>query len=192
MELTGIVELITLAALAVLSVGLWTLRVAVTARGNALLGAALAAVEATVFIVAVSRLLADIDSPVRVGAYGVGVAIGTLVGMRLDNLVNPRLMRVDIVSPGSGLVDALERERVPHTVSPGLGASGPVQIISVALLQREVPRLTKIVRSTDPRAFWTVASLTGMRHDDRRRQFDTAKRFDRLQQCADSPAVTVR
>ena len=189
-ELTGVVELVALAALAVLSVGLWTLRVAVTARGNPLLGATLAAIEATVFIVAVSKLLTDFDSPARIAAYGVGVAVGTLIGMRLDTVVNPRLVRVDIVSPGSGVVDALTRERIPHTLSHGLGASGPVVIVSVAALQREVDRVTKIVRSSDPQAFWTVASLTGMRLDGHERhRYGTAQRFDRLQQSIETPAV---
>lgn len=193
MELTGILELVALAALAVLSVGLWTLRVAVTAWGNPLLGATLAAIEATVFIVAVSKLLTDFDSPARVAAYGVGVAVGTLVGMRLDTVVNPRLLRVDIVSPGSGLADALTREHIPHTLSHGLGASGPVVIVSVAVLQREVARVTQIARSTDPRAFWTVASLTGMREDGHeRRRFEAAPRFDRIQKSTETPIITNR
>lgn len=193
MELTGIVELAALAALAVLSVGLWTLRVAVTARGNAVLGATLAAIEATVFIVAVSKLLTDFDSPARVAAYGIGVAVGTLIGMRLDTIVNPRLVRIDIVSPGSGLVDALNRERIPHTLSHGLGASGPVTIVSVPVLQRELARVTKVVRSTDPRAFWTVTSLTGMRLDGHERhRLEATHRFDRIQQGIESPTVTIR
>jgi uncharacterized protein YebE (UPF0316 family) len=72
------------AALAMLSVGLWTVRVALTARGSRLIGSSVAAVEATVFAAAFSRLLGDLDSPARIAAYGIGVAVGTLTGLWID------------------------------------------------------------------------------------------------------------
>ncbi|MDQ4133264.1 MAG: hypothetical protein M3179_08685, partial [Actinomycetota bacterium] len=54
---------VTMAGLAVASVGLWTLRVALAARGRKLAGAMVAAVEAIVFATAFTRLASDLDAP---------------------------------------------------------------------------------------------------------------------------------
>ena len=67
-----------MALLAIASVGLWTLRVAVTARGRSGIAAVVAAVEAVVFAVAFTNVAANLDSPVRILGYAAGVAIGTV------------------------------------------------------------------------------------------------------------------
>lgn len=84
-----VMDLVGTAALAMLSVGLWTVRVALTARGSRVMGSSVAAVEATVFAAAFSRLLGDLDSPARIAAYGIGVAAGTLAGLWIDGWVRP-------------------------------------------------------------------------------------------------------
>jgi len=86
--------IIATVVLAMLSVSLWTLRVALTARNHKALASIVAAVEATVFALAFSRLLANLDSTAQVVAYAAGVGAGTLVGLDLhDRLVKPRPSR---------------------------------------------------------------------------------------------------
>jgi uncharacterized protein YebE (UPF0316 family) len=75
------VEVAILALLAMLSVCLWTLRVAATTRGYRLLAPPLAAVEAIVYATAFGRLLTDLGSVERKLAFGPGVAAGTYVAM---------------------------------------------------------------------------------------------------------------
>ena len=70
-------QLVTAAGMALLamaSVGLWTLRVALTARGRKSIAAAVAAVEAVVFAVAFTNVAAHLDSPARIAGYAAGVA----------------------------------------------------------------------------------------------------------------------
>jgi uncharacterized protein YebE (UPF0316 family) len=71
--------------LAMLSVSLWTLRVALTARNHKALASVAAAVEATVFALAFSRLLANLDSTAQVVAYAAGVGAGTLAGLSIHD-----------------------------------------------------------------------------------------------------------
>lgn len=153
------------AGLAFLSVALWTVRVAFTSRGRKLLGSGVAAIEATVFAVAFSRLLSGIDSPHQVIAYGAGVAAGTMVGLLIDDVVNPQLVRVDaVVSRLSGdVVDALHGHGYPTTVSEGHGISGEVKMVSVTLSEDRTPRLFEILDETAPEAFWTVSPVSTVR-----------------------------
>lgn len=71
-------------ALAVASVCLWTVRVATTARGNTAIGAAVAVVEATTHVVAMSHVIGSLSAPLHVIVYGMGVGSGTYAGIIVD------------------------------------------------------------------------------------------------------------
>ena len=85
----------TTAVLAMASVSLWTLRVALTARNHKAMAAVAAAVEATVFALAFSRILSSLDSVVQVAAYATGVGCGTLVGLTINDRLRPRTSTAD-------------------------------------------------------------------------------------------------
>jgi uncharacterized protein YebE (UPF0316 family) len=150
-----------MAVLAMASVGLWTLRVAVTARGRRSVAAAVAAVEAIVFAVAFANVAAHLDSPPRLVGYGAGVALGTVVGLTIDSRLSPGVSEVDIVVPGCDMVTAGQLRRLgwPATTFPGDGPSGPVTLILVAVDDRHVTELTDAVHQAAPNAFWTVRRL---------------------------------
>jgi uncharacterized protein YebE (UPF0316 family) len=97
---SALVDLAALVLLATASVGLWTLRIVVTAKGRNTAAATIAAIEAIVFLVAFSRAVAGLTAPERVGAYAVGVGLGTLLGLAVDRRLNPRHAQVEVVAPG--------------------------------------------------------------------------------------------
>lgn len=153
------------AGLAFLSVALWTIRVAFTSRGRKALGSMVAAVEATVFAVAFSRLLSGIDSPHQVVAYGAGVAAGTMTGLLIDAALNPQLVRVDVVDPDADgvLVERLHQRGYPTTVSAGFGLSGEVMVVSVTLAESLAAELLQTIEEAAGCAFWTVSPVRDAR-----------------------------
>jgi uncharacterized protein YebE (UPF0316 family) len=154
-----VVEMLATAGLAIGSVTLWTVRVAVTARGSRALAAALAATEAMLFIMAFSQLMSGFHAPHRVIAYGIGVAIGTMLGLTLDSRLNPQLSRVDIVDPTGVVSNAVEDEGWPFTRSTGHGSAGSVAVLSVVTPDTRVAELLNLVTGTGASAFWTVAPV---------------------------------
>ncbi len=74
--------------LAVASVGLWTLRVAMTAKGRRLVGSGVAAIEGVTFVAVFSQMVGAVDSPGRVIVYGFGVGTGTYLGLSVDKRLN--------------------------------------------------------------------------------------------------------
>lgn len=159
--LTTLIDTITLAGLAMLSVSLWTARVALTAQRRRVAATAMAAVEATVFAVAFSRLLTGIDNPVGIGAYAVGVAAGTAIALMADDALNPRLVKVDVVDPDGPdpLRDQLHGRGWPTTTSTGHGLSGPVTVISVTTDTARMPALIADLTDSGTEAFWTVTPV---------------------------------
>lgn len=110
-------------ALAVASVGLWTLRVALTARGSRALGSTVAAIEAMVFVVAFSHVTGSINAPTQVLIYGAGVGAGTYLGVTLDRKLkdwHPGQSSAESAAPGSRTTSPAGVSRA-HTTGPGVG-----------------------------------------------------------------------
>ena len=150
-----------MAALALVSVGLWTLRVALTARGQRLAGASVAALEASVFAVVFGSLVADLDQPSRLAGYAAGVAIGTLLGISADRRMAHGRSEVRVVAEGEDavVVDGLRARGWPATAMVADGIHGPVTLAFVAVDDPCVDRVVDDVRDLAPGAFWTVESI---------------------------------
>ncbi len=88
-----VATLLATAALSTGSVGLWTLRVALAARGRKAAAAAVAAVEAVVFALVFSSVAAGLGAPERLAGHAMGVAAGTILGIGLDERLGRRPAR---------------------------------------------------------------------------------------------------
>jgi uncharacterized protein YebE (UPF0316 family) len=158
MTLTALLDAVRLVALGTLSVSLWTVRVALTARGRRLPAAALAGLEAVVFAIAFSTLLSSLDAPLEIAGYALGVAAGTLLGVVADARFSGGQSAVHVVVDGDGaeLARALRTGGWPVTVLPGDGVRGDVAFLVVVVDDRRVPALVGDLQAAAPAAFWSV------------------------------------
>ena len=143
------------------SVGLWTLRVATTARGRKLAGAIIAAIEALVFALTFSHLVADLSAPDRLIGYGLGVAAGTALGLVVNDRLTPGYTELHLVASGHvpEIVDAFGARGWPVTWSTASGPTGPVTQVAVTVDDFAVSSLVADVNTIAPDAFWTLRSL---------------------------------
>ncbi len=148
-------------AAAALTIGLWTFRVALAGRGRKLLSAAIAGIEAVLFVVVFTGLVANLGEPVRLTGYALGVAAGTLLGLFADERVSHGHSEVRLIVPGDGAeaVEVLHRAGWPATWTPGVGPSGPVTSVFVAVDDRRCEELLRLVADLDPATFVTVERL---------------------------------
>jgi uncharacterized protein YebE (UPF0316 family) len=154
-----------LMALAIASVGLWTLRVTVAAQGRKGLGSVVAAVEAIVFAVTFSNLVTDLHRPGRLFGYAVGVAIGTAFGLEATERLTQRSIELEVVMRGSdtALVDLLHQCGWPATWHHAAGAHGDVTVIVSTVAASDIHDLLGIVTRAFPDAFWTEREISGVR-----------------------------
>jgi uncharacterized protein YebE (UPF0316 family) len=152
---------LVMAGMAMASVALWTLRVALAARRAKLAGAVVAAVEAVVFVAAFSSLAGNLGSPLRVGGYAVGVALGTLAGLVTDERASHGRSQIQVVIHGHDdvLADSLHALGWPATTYAAEGPSGPVTVTFLAVDDSRVPQVTVALERLVPDAFWTVQQL---------------------------------
>jgi uncharacterized protein YebE (UPF0316 family) len=158
---SSLIDPVATGGLALLSVSLWTGRVALTAKGRKTASALVAAVEATIFVVAFSRLLTGLDSPIRVAAYAAGVAGGTFLALAIDGAINPQVVKLDIIdhTGPDRVLAALHDEGWPTTVLRGEGLAAPIDMVSVTATEARLAALLRTVEQVAPNAFWTVTSV---------------------------------
>lgn len=154
-----------LALLACCSVSLWTLRVTVAAAGRKMTAATVAGIESLLFALAFGTVIGSLHDPVRIVAYGLGVAAGTLVGMVADERLSTGQSLVRLVVDGSGveLVTLLRVHGWPAICEVADGVLGVVAVLTVAVDDRVLPRLTRDLDRLAPHAFLTVERLRDVR-----------------------------
>jgi uncharacterized protein YebE (UPF0316 family) len=154
----------SMSLLALVSVGLWTLRVTIAARGQRMVAAAVAAVEAIVFALVFSNLVADLGSWDRVAGYGAGVAAGTIVGLAMNDRFNPGATIIEAVVAGDGaeLRRSLHARGWPATSMPASGVSGAATVLFLAVPTKSAGEVLDVIRSVAPDAFWTTRPATSL------------------------------
>ena len=159
--MNSLLESAGMAGLAVLSVGLWTMRVALTARSRKVAGSLTASLEALVFLLAFSRVMSDVDEISRVAGYAVGVGLGTLLGVFLDERLSAGQSEVRIVThgPDTSGVARLHAQGWPVTWTHGEGPFGDVTVAFIAVDDSKIRALLKDLERATPDAFWTVETL---------------------------------
>jgi uncharacterized protein YebE (UPF0316 family) len=75
---------VLIALLVIVEVGVFHLRVALAARGRRTAAAALGAVNAVISVAALGQVFTNLDRPLNVVGYAVGVSVGVYLGCVAD------------------------------------------------------------------------------------------------------------
>jgi uncharacterized protein YebE (UPF0316 family) len=140
------------------NVALGTVRMLLMVRGERMLATLIGLFEAFFFVVAVGKVVQDLGNPLNLLAYCVGFAVGTWVGMILEDRLALGYVVVRIVSlqKGKGIALALREQGYGVTEMLGEGRAGRVGIIDVVAKRKDVPLITAIGCGIDEGAFITI------------------------------------
>lgn len=156
-----VTETATMFMLALLSVSMWTFRIAIAARGLKLASSAMASVEAVIFAMTFSKLVTDLGSPGRILGYAAGMGAGTAVGLALNDRTARGHTELHLVALGerADLIERFQERGWPATSSVAAGPEGPVTMMWLTVSDGEVRELSDLVQQWAPQAFWTLRRL---------------------------------
>jgi uncharacterized protein YebE (UPF0316 family) len=142
----------------VLSIAISTIRVLIMGRQSGLIVATLAFIEALAFALTFGSVAANLGNLWNLTAYSLGFAVGTWVGMLIEERFIKGYATVNIVSMNKSLpiVDAIRKAGFGATRTSGEGASGTVGLVRAVVNRRDAPRIVALVEDIDPKAFVTV------------------------------------
>jgi uncharacterized protein YebE (UPF0316 family) len=152
---------LVIAGLVLAEVGLWQWRMVISGRGGKVAAMLLGGVGAILQITAISQVVTNLDDPLSVAAYALGVSLGVLLGLVMGERLTPGTVGVTVVTTSTGLADDLWARGWPVTLQQGQGGDGPVDIVFVAVNRRQEPALRRTIRQLAPSAFWRSEEQLG-------------------------------
>lgn len=148
-----------------IDVSLATIRMIMVVRGKRIIAACIGFVEASVYILAVGKVLSAIKNPLNVLAYALGFATGNYVGIFLEEkmALGSIIVQVILEYEVTELVEKLRDKGFGVTVVEGCGKEGIRHLLNVTLQRKNLPKLYSIIDNHDRNAFVTVTDARAIR-----------------------------
>ena len=148
-------------ALRVTDVSIGTVRHLYAARGRRFLAASLGFVESAIFILAISRIMKDVDKPLNMLAYAVGFATGNFLGITIERWIASGTILVRVIARDHTpeILAALREHGFGATQVQGSGREGEVRLFFIVAPRRRERELLGLVAKVDPDAFVTLDAV---------------------------------
>jgi uncharacterized protein YebE (UPF0316 family) len=145
----------------VVDVSLGTMRIIFTSRGKRRIAPLLGFVEVFIWIVVVSQVVKNVHSLPAYFGYAAGFAVGTFVGMKIEErlAIGTLIIRIILPHQGEVLAKRLREAGYGVTMANGTGAGGEVKLIFTAIPRKHLELVTEIIKSVSPKAFFSVEEL---------------------------------
>lgn len=151
--------LIVLARIVDVSIG--TLKIILISRGNKTLGPILGFFEVLIWLLAITRIFDNLDNWVCYIAYAFGYALGSYVGIRLEEklALGFQLIRIITRKEAVDLTDTLRNKGYGVTYIPAEGSGGKVGILYSIVNRKNIRDIIPLIQEHNPNAFYTIEDI---------------------------------
>lgn len=151
--------LIFLARIADVSLG--TLRIILLSKGKKYLAPILGFFEVLIWIVAISKIIQNLDNYVNYIAYAAGFATGNYIGILLEEKLAMGILVVRIITSKETpkLISNLQTEGYGVTVVEAAGSKENVHVIYTVIKRNDLKDVVNIIKHYNPKAFYSVEDV---------------------------------
>ena len=146
-----------------------TLRIVMISKGQKNLAPFLGFFEVLIWLIAIGRIMQNLDNWVCYIFYAGGFATGNYIGMILEERLAVGISQIQIITgkDASNLIQALKNAGYGTTYHPAEGgASGKMVNIIYSIVQRsEIDKVAAIVKEHHPDAFYAYADIRFVNKD---------------------------
>jgi uncharacterized protein YebE (UPF0316 family) len=117
--------------------------------------------EVLIWLISIRQVMQHLDNPICYIGFAGGFAMGTYVGLRIENRLALGLQVLRIITPTNWepLVIALQQMNVGITIMDGHGVKGPVKIIFTIVKRKDIAQARKVIREVNPHAFYSIEDI---------------------------------
>ncbi len=147
--------------LRICDVSLDTMRIIFMTKGYRKVAPIIGFFEILIWIVAITRIMQNLNNWVSYVAYAAGFATGNYVGMVLDEklAIGHELIRVITRIESNELTDALRNAGFGVTFVKATGMQGDVGILYIIVNRKNQPKAISIIERLTPNAFFTIENI---------------------------------
>lgn len=148
-----------------IDVSMGTLRQILVIRGRKGVASISAFFEIMIWVLAVSRVITQLDKVYYMVAFAMGFASGNYLGSYIEEKIALGYMFAYIVprKRSGGLDHRLRENGFGVTVIYGSGLKGPEPVYNVLFRRKDTQRLLDIIRKYDKNAFYTLMDVRAER-----------------------------
>ena len=178
---TGLFEWVILPALIfcarICDVSLGTIRVIFITKGVRYLAPLIGFFEVIIWLLAIGQVMNNLTNVASYIAYGGGFAMGTFIGMLIEEKISLGLTSVRIITKEepSQLVNYLRSQNYGVTTVDGEGATGQVKMVFSIIRRQDLPDVVEVIKKLHPGAFYSIEDVKsvseGVFPEERRRFF---------------------
>lgn len=156
--MTAITAALLIFFLRITDVSIGTIRVLYTVRGMRWTAAGLGAVEAGVFIFALTTVFKNLHNPLNMVGYAMGFACGTALGITLERWIGSGFILARVITREHlvTLTKALRDAGFGVTTVEGSGLDGKVQVLFIVARRKRGDLAVQIVRDIAPKSFISI------------------------------------
>jgi uncharacterized protein YebE (UPF0316 family) len=154
-----------IAVLRIFDVSLGTLRSIFVIQSRKYVAALTGFFEVLIWIFAMRYIVQHMDHEINLIGYAGGFAIGTFLGVTIDQKLGFSYIQISMFSKGKGqlIADALRDADFGATILPGVGAKGDVLMVFTVINRNRYNELKKIVNNIDSDIFINVQPASPFR-----------------------------
>jgi uncharacterized protein YebE (UPF0316 family) len=130
-------------------------------RGKKVIAWVLGVATSMLFVLSIGWVMSDLSNPLKIVAYSVGFATGTVVGMNLEKKMAMGHMFLTVISSSRGaeLAEALRNAGYAVTEIPARGKDGMVSMLELGVERKDMPKIQSMITGIDPDAFITSRDI---------------------------------
>lgn len=142
-------------------VSIGTMRIIFVSKGNRKVAPILGFFEVLIWIIAISKIMQNLDNYINYVAYAAGFATGNFVGMIIEEklAMGIQMIRVFINENGMDLVKTLNDNGFGATTIEAHGAKEKVHLVYSIVHRSELEKVLDVINKFNPRAFFTVEDV---------------------------------
>jgi uncharacterized protein YebE (UPF0316 family) len=151
--------LIFLARICDVSIG--TMRIIYVSKGKKNIAPILGFFEVLIWIIAISKIMQNLDNYINYIAYAAGFATGNLIGMIIEEKLAMGILMIRVFAHERGLelVGTLNGNGYGTTVVEAHGAREKVHLIYTIVHRNELASVLDVITHFNPKAFYTIEDV---------------------------------
>jgi uncharacterized protein YebE (UPF0316 family) len=154
-----ILDVLLIFVLRVVGISVSTLSTILLVQGRKLPAVLTGSLSTFVYVVAIAKVVTNLNNVWNIAAYVVGFGVGTWIGMILEGRMALGYAEVRIISPerGDEVATALRQAGFGVTQLHGRGQEYPVAIVEAFVPRKSVPEVLRIAGEKDSQAIVAVS-----------------------------------
>lgn len=145
----------------IVDVTVGTFRIVMVAKGRKYIAPILGFIEVTIWILAIGKIMENIDNWVNIFAYAAGFATGNYIGLIIEEKIAMGVVKIQIITAKAAteLIQKLSQAGYGITHHEATGVNGKVDILYSIINRSDVAQVINIIGTNNPNAFYSIEDV---------------------------------